>query len=105
MGPSVKKVVGPGSGLTKSLPELLALAETAPFGPSEKAGVKNRHTPIENYAGVWDAPQGPSGEPSIPEKIGISETMTGVSDLLTAKNRHTCAVVLIVCSRANVQFL
>ena len=69
-------------------------ATTCPRGPY---GKRRNQKPVYSYRElcrlhkVWDAPQRPSGDPSIPEKSGTSETMTGVSDLLKAINRHTWA--------------
>jgi len=64
-----------------------------PGAPIKSRGQKPAYSYRElcRFPKVRDAPQGPSGDPRIPEKTGISETMTGVSDLLTAKNRHTWA--------------
>jgi len=62
-----------------------------PYGKSRSQKPAYSYRELCRFPKVWDAPQGPSGDPSIPEKTGISETMTGVSDLLTAKNRHTWA--------------
>jgi len=62
-------------------------------GTPEKAGVKNRHNPIENYAGFLSLGRTtePFRGPKYSGKHSINETMSGVSDLLTAKIRHTWA--------------
>jgi len=60
-----------------------------PYGASRSQKPAYSYRELCQFPKVWDAPQGPPGYPSIPEKTGISETMTGVSDLLTTINRHT----------------
>jgi len=62
-----------------------------PYGKSRSQKPAYSYQELRLFPKVWDAPQGPSGDPSIPEKTGISETMTGVSYLLTAENRYTWA--------------
>jgi len=56
-----------------------------PYGKSRSQKPAYSYRELCRFPKVWDAPQGPSGDPSVPEKPGISETMTGVWCLLTAK--------------------
>jgi len=75
--------VAPEKAGTASLP--------APYEKSRSQKPAYFYRDLCRFPKVWDAPQGPSGDPSIPEKTGISETLTGVSHLLTAKTRRTWA--------------
>jgi len=65
--------------------------QSLPYEASRSENPAYSYPELCRFPKVWDAPQGPPGDPSIPEKTGISETMTGVSDLLTPINRHTWA--------------
>ena len=49
-----------------------------PYGKSRSQKPAYSYRELCRFPKVWDAPQGPSGDPSIPEKTGIRETMTGV---------------------------
>jgi len=49
-----------------------------PYGKSRSQKPAYSYRELCRFPKVWDAPQGASGDPSIPEKTGISETMTGV---------------------------
>jgi len=49
-----------------------------PYGKSRSQKPAYSYRELCRFPKVWDAPQGPSGDPIIPKKTGISETMTGV---------------------------
>jgi len=71
--------------LTPASPPASHLRPPPPYGKSRSQKPAYSYQELCRFPTVWDALQSPSGDPSIPEKPGISETMTGVSDLLTVK--------------------
>jgi len=66
--------------ITKESETYAPAAHTTEHGSRTLALLREKPESRElcRFPKVWDAPQGPSGDPSIPDNTGISDTVTGV---------------------------